>query len=280
MLNSYIDNIDKYLHDFLPINQPLTEAINYSIIGSGKRFRAKLCYLVAMSFGAKDEVIHSSSCALEMIHSYSLIHDDLPAMDDDNWRHNKLTNHKKFNEATAILAGDALQSLAFTIIINDKNLTDNIKIDLLNTLSSASFLIANGQKLDIDADDKIDLIKLENIHMQKTAPLIISSIEMGAIIAKVDIKNMELLLNFGKKIGLAYQIQDDVLDVLGSNNIGKSSNSDLKNNKTTYIDLLGEKQATIKYNNLYNKALEILTQLTVNTDKLVSLILTIKNRKF
>lgn len=270
--------VQQQLAKFLPQNTSLSEAITYSVENQGKRFRANLCYITAAVFNININLVHSSSCALELIHSYSLIHDDLPAMDNDDTRHNQPTNHKKFDEATAILAGDSIQTLAFKILANDNNLSSDIKIELIKILTNASWHMAQGQKLDIDGANNLE--ELQNIHQLKTGALISASVQMGAVLSGVSVGNLQILTTFGNKIGLAYQMQDDVLDYSPIEIIGKSSNSDVNNNKNTFVSFLGIEKTKNNYQQLYNSALQDISQINVNTKELQELIKIIINRGF
>jgi geranylgeranyl pyrophosphate synthase len=270
----YQQIIETKLIDFIPKNT-LDESIKYSLLGGGKRFRGSLCYLTANIFNADLQKIHSSSCALEMIHAYSLIHDDLPAMDDDDTRRGKPTSHKKFDEATAILAGDGLQTLAFKTISEDKNLESDVKIKLLQILTNASFDMVLGQKLDIDSNDKTTLKELENINQLKTGALLKASVLMGGIIAKVDEKTNDILSDFANFLAKAYQVQDDCFDDKSDVEIGKTNNSD----KTTFATILGTEKATKHYQELYDNALKELQKID-NSDNVKAIVLKMKNRKF
>jgi geranylgeranyl pyrophosphate synthase len=168
-----------------------------------------------------------------MIHAYSLIHDDLPAMDDDDIRRGKPTSHKKFNEADAILAGDGLQTLAFKIIADDKNLDSDIKIKLLHVLTNASFDMVLGQKLDINSGDNPTIEELENINKLKTGAILKASVLMGSIASGNDDKINQIFENFAENLAKAYQVQDDCFDFKDSTEIGKTNNA----NKTTFATI-------------------------------------------
>ncbi|MBT2214411.1 polyprenyl synthetase family protein [Virgibacillus dakarensis] len=219
----------------------------YSIEAGGKRLRP---ILLTASFEAYDQdkqKIISTAAALEMIHTYSLIHDDLPAMDDDDFRRGKPTNHRVFDEATAILAGDALLTYSFQIISDDPLLTDRQKIFLIKLLSQASGpngMVA-GQMMDIEAENNaVSLERLEEIHALKTGELIKFAIIAGAFIGGATNKQLEFLDQFAYNLGLIFQVQDDILDVIGDQDkIGKPVGSDEGNNKSTYPKLLGTEGA-------------------------------------
>lgn len=270
----YKNSIETQLENFVPENS-LSEVVKYSLLGGGKRFRGSLCYLIAEMFGVDIKKVHSSSCSLEMIHAYSLIHDDLPAMDNDDFRRGKPTSHKQFDEASAILAGDGLQTLAFKIITSDDSIDDAIKIQLLQTLTTASFDMVLGQQLDMQSGDNITLKELEQINRLKTGALLIASVKMGGILAKVDDKTAEILTNFATYLAKAYQVQDDSFDGKKLYEIGKSNNSD----KTTFVDLLGLEQAVQHYQDLYDNASKELQKIN-GSEKLQELVTLIKHRKF
>lgn len=240
----------------LEIPPHLKESMLYSIKAGGKRVRP---LLVMASYEAyrKDvkKTIHTSA-ALEMIHTYSLIHDDLPAMDDDDYRRGKLTNHKVFDEATAILAGDSLLTYAFEIIANDPLLTDKEKVYTIQKLSVASGpqgMIA-GQTLDIEAEEKeITLDELNQIHKNKTGALIQFAVHIGAYFAGASEEQLSYLDKYSYYIGLLFQVQDDILDITGDEErLGKPVGSDEINAKNTYPSLLGLEGAK-KYRDYYAK---------------------------
>jgi farnesyl diphosphate synthase/geranylgeranyl diphosphate synthase type II len=266
--------IEEQLAHYIP-NNALHSTIAYSLLDGGKRFRSSLCYLTAEIFNTDIQKIHTSSCALEMIHAYSLIHDDLPAMDDDDIRRGKPTSHKKFNEADAILAGDGLQTLAFQTIAEDEMLDNNTKIKLLQTLTDASFQMVLGQKLDMDSHSQTSLTELTEINALKTGALLIASVKMGGIIAKIDNTTSKILESFAQNLAMAYQVQDDSFDTKKVAEIGKSNNSE----KTTFVDILGIEKATQYYQELYDNALKELQKID-NSDKLQDLVLIMKNRNF
>ncbi|MRH43172.1 polyprenyl synthetase family protein [Aquibacillus halophilus] len=215
----------------------------YSIEAGGKRLRPILMMASAESFGGNYQSVLPIAIALEMVHTYSLIHDDLPAMDDDNYRRGKPTNHRKFDEATAILAGDGLLTYSFELIMRQPNITDEQKVYIVKQLANASGpkgMVA-GQILDMQAEKKnIELQALEKIHTLKTGQLIKFAIVSGAYIANASKEQMEALDTFSYYIGLIFQVQDDILDVTGDPTIlGKPVGSDEENFKSTYPKLLG-----------------------------------------
>ncbi|MBO8154832.1 MAG: polyprenyl synthetase family protein [Bacillaceae bacterium] len=234
----------------------------YSIEAGGKRLRPILLMATYEAFEPLSEKVIPVACALEMIHTYSLIHDDLPAMDDDDWRRGKLTNHKKFDEATAILAGDGLLTSAFYVISSSSELNAEEKIFLLRELSKASGpegMVA-GQMMDLQAEGKtIDLKELEQIHLLKTGELIRFSVRAGAYLGGATPPQLEQLDHFSKSLGLIFQIQDDILDVTGNaEELGKPVGSDEMSEKSTYPKLLGLDGANEKKEYYMRKARESL----------------------
>jgi farnesyl diphosphate synthase len=214
----------------------------------------------------------------ELIHCYSLIHDDLPSMDDDDFRRGKLSCHKKFDEATAILAGDAIQPLALEVLttINDKKLLPEQKLKIINLFAKACGPkgMVEGQSRDIDAEGKnIKIDALDEIHYLKTGKLIEACVESICILKKdLPKKHLKAFLDFAKKFGLAFQIKDDILDVLGEEKtIGKPVNSDSKLNKATYPSIIGLEASQLRAEKLCSEALKILNKLPYNTDNLIKL---------
>ncbi|UOQ47490.1 polyprenyl synthetase family protein [Gracilibacillus caseinilyticus] len=246
ILKSEQDNINntllKYIHQ-LEVPARLKESVLYSIEAGGKRLRPLLMKLTCEGLGGEVDKVYPAAVALEMIHTYSLIHDDLPAMDDDMYRRGKLTNHKKYDEATAILAGDGLLTNSFHLISTTKAYTDVQKVKVITALSKASGLegMVAGQYLDMEAENKlVSVTALEHIHHLKTGRLISSAIEIGAYLADVTEEKREIMKRFGDCLGLIFQIQDDILDVEGDQElIGKRVGSDIDNDKSTYPGLLG-----------------------------------------
>nr|WP_234982537.1 farnesyl diphosphate synthase [Ornithinibacillus halophilus] len=268
MFTNYIkENIDfvhKELTRFLnslPIPQNLKKSMLYSVEAGGKRLRPILLLASYEAFKKEDEKrtkIISSMAALEMIHTYSLIHDDLPAMDDDDLRRGKPTNHKVFDEATAILAGDALLTYSFEIIAKDSLLTDAEKVRIIQMLSSASGPkgMVGGQILDMEAEKRtVSLEEMENIHDLKTGELLKFAVGAGAFLGNATEEQIKELKNFAYYLGLIFQVQDDILDIIGDENkIGKATGSDELNEKSTYPKLLGLEGATKKKDDYVQKA--------------------------
>lgn len=253
----------------------LFKAARYSLLGAGKRLRPILTIATAETFNKSSESALSAACAIEMIHTYSLIHDDLPCMDNDDFRRGKPSLHKAFGEAQAVLTGDYLLTYAFEVIVNDSALNAQQKVALISLIaknSGCQGMIA-GQFLDIQAENQtIDLEALKYIHKYKTGALINASILAGGIIANASPKEFQLLNDFGHDLGLAFQIIDDVIDVTSSElKHGKSIASDTVNNKTTYVTLLGVKPARQAAEDLYDRALHHLQAIGIDTALLKAL---------
>ena len=226
-------------------SKTLLNAMQYSFLNGGKRIRAALCYTIGDALNVDQNNLNYCALAIEAIHAYSLIHDDLPAMDNDNMRRGQPTCHIKFNEATAILAGDALQTLAFESLSLFRNITiDQLQalLKLLSTSAGAKGMVA-GQQLDLDAEgQQSNLCTLEHIHQHKTGKMIEASVLMPVLLSSyaTDTRVYNHLYQFATLIGLAFQIKDDLLDITQSTEIlGKTANSDLNLDKSTYPSLLG-----------------------------------------
>ncbi len=236
----------------------LHEAMRYSALDGGKRFRPVLVYAMGKSLGLSLEQLDPLACAIELIHAYSLIHDDLPAMDNDDLRRGRPTCHRKFDEATAILAGDALQALAFEILANELPANSEISLSLIGSIARAcgSTGMAGGQALDLEAvGATLDLDQLETMHCLKTGALIQASVLAPCILAAVDQDVLERFAVFGKCVGLAFQIHDDILDVTGDSTVtGKSSQADAALNKPTFPSILGLDKSIQRAVSLRNQA--------------------------
>ncbi len=221
--------------------QSLRDAIRWSLFGGGKHFRPALLFAVGRAFGAADDQLVRTASAVEMLHTYSLIHDDLPSMDDDDLRRGRETCHKKFGEATAILAGDALQALSFQVIAEDDRLRSDIRIRLTSKLAQAAAKMVAGQQMDLEAEgEKLALDEIEYIHRNKTGALIRFSAEAGAIIADADDADFTAISSFGEKLGLLFQMKDDLLDVTKTTEeLGKTAGKDLAAAKATYPAIRG-----------------------------------------
>jgi len=279
-LETYQVRINAYLKQHLPspshAPQRLHKAIHYAVLNGGKRLRPLLVYATGTCLDAEPTLLDAPAAAVELIHSYSLVHDDLPAMDNDDLRRGKPSCHKAFNQATAILVGDALQALAFECLADQSPHPSGIKIQMIKTLATASgsMGMSGGQDLDLEAEGKtLDLAQLEKIHRLKTGALIQASVQLGAITAGcTDTATLSLLHSFAENIGLAFQIQDDILDVEGETEIlGKTSGSDATNHKATYPAILGPTEAKKRRQKAYDTAMEALNQSPFDTTNLSNL---------
>lgn len=240
----------------------LHQAMRYAVLGGGKRIRPVLVYSSGVAVGAALEPLDGPACAVEFIHAYSLIHDDLPAMDDDDLRHGQPSCHKAFGEALAILAGDALQALAFQTLSQDATMVSDlaIRLRMLGVLAQAagSRGMVGGQAIDLAAvGRKLTLAELENMHIHKTGALIRASVLLGALSQPgVDPAMLERLDHYAKCIGLAFQIRDDILDVIGDTaTLGKTTGADRALDKPTYPELLGLDGAREHARSLHEAAL-------------------------
>ncbi|MFZ9653230.1 MAG: polyprenyl synthetase family protein [Steroidobacteraceae bacterium] len=230
-----------------PGSPRLREAMRYSVLGGGKRLRPLLVYTAGAALGASAEVLDDPAAAVELIHVYSLVHDDLPAMDDDDLRRGRPTCHRAFDEATAILAGDALQALAFEVLAGtgayaEPELRRRLVMTRLLARGIGTLGMAGGQAIDLEAVGReLDLTQLQEMHRRKTGALIETSVLLGAAAADVhDGPRYEALRHYGDAIGIAFQIQDDILDVTGTTaDIGKIAGADAARDKPTYTSLLG-----------------------------------------
>lgn len=245
------------------IPENLHESMAYSLFAGGKRLRPVLLFASYDTFAKDKDKPLKTAVALEMIHTYSLIHDDLPAMDDDDYRRGTLTNHRKFDEATAILAGDALLTYSFELVAQDVRLTADEKVAVLQSLAKASGSegMVAGQILDMEGEDHaLSLEELEEIHKLKTGQLISFAITTGAYLANVDADKIQHLEQYAYYLGLIFQVQDDILDVIGDpDKLGKPVGSDMDNEKSTYPNLLGldgAKQQRKQYEKLAKEALQ------------------------
>jgi geranylgeranyl pyrophosphate synthase len=251
----------------------LHESMRYMVLGGGKRIRPLLSYAAGEALGLDPALIDRPACAVELIHAYSLIHDDLPAMDDDDLRRGRLTCHRAFDEATAILAGDALQSLAFQALAEAPGLDAARRIAMVASLARASGSrgMVGGQALDLAAEGNVqDLAMLEHIHIHKTGALIRAAVQMGILAHNApDTDHVERLDRYAKCLGLAFQIQDDVLDVEGDTDlIGKTAGRDQILDKATYPALVGLAEAKEMAASLIADALRSIEVFSAGADPL------------
>ena len=266
---SQVPKIEQQLSEqILSIDAPvsLKEAMNYSLSAGGKRVRPLFLLAVLDLLKVNHSEAWTVGASIEMIHTYSLIHDDLPSMDNDDFRRGKLTNHKVYGEAIAILAGDGLLTYSFGVLARLTEVTAESKLELIDLLSKAAGAegMVGGQVLDIESErKKVTVDELETIHINKTGALLSFSIEAGAILAEADDKTRKALSDFGFHIGLAFQIQDDILDIEGTTEeLGKTAGKDVASEKNTYPALLTLNGAKDKRDWHYNKAIFSLRQVT------------------
>ncbi len=259
----------------------LYEAIRWSLFGRGKRFRPALVFASAKAFGVELQKVQTTAAAIEMIHTYSLIHDDLPSMDDDDLRRGRQTCHVRFDESTAILAGDALQAMAFASIANDENLSAVIRIKLLKIVGDAAALMVEGQQMDLEAEGKeISIETIEDIHRKKTGALINASACVGAVIADPKESDLAAISNFGENIGLLFQMTDDLLDISESSaTLGKTAGKDLASAKATYPSVIGIEATVAGAEQVYIAALKALDPLSGETQILKQIAEYIINRR-
>jgi farnesyl diphosphate synthase len=265
--------------------QKLHQAMRYTVLDGGKRTRPLLTYATGQALGLSEEVLDGPACAVEFIHVYSLIHDDLPAMDNDDLRRGKPTCHKAYDEATAILAGDALQALAFEVLANDPSIqvdaAARLKMITALTKASGSQGMVGGQAIDLaSVGSKLNLPELENMHIHKTGALIRASVNMAALSKpNLDPALAKNLDHYAKCIGLSFQVKDDILDVESDTaTLGKTQGKDVDNDKPTYPALLGMAGAKQKAQELHEQAVASLTDFGSEADLLRELSLYIIER--
>ena len=271
--------VEAALGRFLPSENTLPvqlhQAMRYAMLGGGKRIRPLLVYAAGQASGARQHALDVAACSVECIHAYSLVHDDLPAMDDDNLRRGKPTCHKVYGEAEAILAGDALQALAFFLLAHADMgaISSHRRLQMIELLSQASGSrgMVGGQSLDLAATGKqLDIAELEHMHIHKTGALIRASVLLGADCAENLADDQKQALDrYGKYIGLAFQVHDDILDVTGNTEqLGKETGADSALNKPTYPSLLGLAGARERARELHQAALDSLDGLDESADPL------------
>lgn len=276
LLDHYADRVNQQLNQRLPLetNAPKTlhKAMRYSVLGGGKRIRPALVYATGEAFNTNLKTLDCAACAVELMHCYSLIHDDLPAMDDDDLRRGRPTCHKAFDEATAILAGDAIQAQAFAMLAED-DASHKQRVHMIQQLakSSGSLGMAGGQAIDLASVNKqLKETELTKMHTLKTAALIQASVLMAVIAS--DIYNPQTFAHFAhfsEKVGLAFQIRDDILDIQAdTETLGKPQGSDAAQNKPTYPSIVGVEQAENTANNLLQEALDEIKDLDSRAENL------------
>ena len=278
--------VDNYLSNYFKnkgsYNSLIYDAANYSLNVGGKRIRPILFMLVYNMYKGKDKEIIDMAAAIEMIHTYSLIHDDLPCMDNDDLRRGKPTNHKVYGENIAVLAGDALLNEAMILLMDFsiKNGKDALVAAREIAYAAGADGMIGGQVVDIiNEGKKISKEELNYMHLKKTGELIRASIVAGAILAEVDKSEIELLNKFGLNLGLAFQIKDDILDVTGDvNKLGKNTLAD--GNKSNFITMYGLEECKVMCENLTDECIAILEKISVNTDILKKLTIELFERDF
>lgn len=289
LLHSYTQQVDAQLELIIPQAagpaSKLYKAMRYSVFNGGKRVRPALCFAAADAIGASNSNTAKVAAAVEMIHAYSLIHDDLPAMDDDDLRRGVPTCHIKFDEATAILAGDGLQSLAFKQLTELADLPASINLKLIAILSDLAGCngMATGQAIDLASTGKqLSAEELNFMHNHKTGALIEASVVMGALATnQATDDQIEAFKQYARAIGLAFQIQDDILDVESSTEeLGKSQGSDSANDKATYTSILGIEKARSEAEKLYQTSIDALSIFSTSADPLRALAKFIVHRSF
>ncbi len=278
LLDDYLaevrDHVDRTLDGLVPRSdvEParLHEAIRWSLFPGGKRIRPVILYATGEVFGAARENLANTAAAIEMIHTFSLIHDDLPAMDNDDLRRGRAACHKQFGEATAILAGDVLQTLAFKAVADDLSLSAEMRVLLITLLADTSGTplgMVAGQQLDLQAEGRtVTLSEIEIIHARKTGALISAAATSGAMIGGATIAQMDSIATYANMLGLLFQITDDILDVTQeTETLGKTAGKDAAANKATYPGLLGldgSRDAALK---VYGEACDALAEIDENT---------------
>jgi farnesyl diphosphate synthase/geranylgeranyl diphosphate synthase type II len=288
IFDTYRERVNSKLEAYLSsicsnnyLQSELNNVMSYSVFAGGKRFRPILTYTTASLYDIDLIKADACACAIELIHVYSLIHDDLPAMDNDDMRHNQPSSHKTFGEAQAILAGDGLQALAFEILTRDESIEPVIRIELLKLLAISAYEMADGQSIDLSVvSKKVDIELLNNMYKKKTGSLISCAVKFGAL-HNNNSKDSDILDSYSKNIGLAYQVQDDVLDISSTEKVlGKRQNSDLEKGKPTYPTILGLDESIRIYKDLYKEAMDEISDLSVNAEPLRKLTEKLMQRAF
>lgn len=275
---TYYNNQRKLIDSFLENRlakkgiSKVDDAMAYSLLAGGKRIRPVLLMATAEALGVKGYNYLPVACGLEMIHTYSLIHDDLPCMDDDDYRRGRLTNHKVFGEAMAVLAGDGLLTLAFEVMLEQKNVDPRVLIETVREMAmcAGNFGMVGGQGLDLENEGKsISAEELRKMHAGKTGALFIAAVRGGAHLAGANEQELLALTKFADLLGLAFQITDDILDVEGTTeDLGKPAGSDEKNHKSTYVSLYGLETAKALAEKTVAEALECLEMFGENAEAL------------
>jgi geranylgeranyl pyrophosphate synthase len=278
--------LEQVINDDPSVPSRLREAMGYSVLGAGKRIRPLLCFASAELCGLDSGAIDTIAASVELVHAYSLVHDDLPAMDDDDLRRGRPTTHRQFDEATAILAGDALQAIAYEILCTDTVLTANphVQSQIIGVLAKAigPAGMVGGQMLDLEAEGKkLDEARLEAVHRSKTGQLIWAAIVMPSKLADLSPEARVALDHYARDIGLVFQIRDDLLEIeQDTSTLGKNANSDAEKDKSTYPSILGADAARARADAIYSDALIALDRVGVDADGLRWVAEFIMNRDF
>lgn len=286
---AYYENQRQLVENFLKTRlarkgiSRVDEAMEYSLLAGGKRIRPILLMATAEALGVKGYNFLPVACGLEMIHTYSLIHDDLPCMDNDDYRRGRLTNHKVYGEAMAVLAGDGLLTLAFEVMLEQKNVPAPALIETVREMAmcAGNFGMVGGQGLDLEFEGKeITPEQLRKLHSGKTGALFIAAVRGGAHLAGANEQELLALTKFADLLGLAFQIEDDILDVVGTEaELGKPVGSDAKNNKSTYVSLYGLEAARELSNKTVEEANQCLEMFGEKAEPLREIIKLMCNRK-
>ncbi len=278
-LEAKIVEVNKSLHKYLEEKDnpqaTIYKAMDYSLHAGGKRIRPVLTLACAELLGAETDKIMPFACALEMIHTYSLIHDDLPCMDDDDLRRGKPTNHKVYGEAIAVLAGDGLLNLAYETILKQSQLSPNMTLAALAVIAENAGVegMIGGQVIDLESEGKtIDAITLMTMHLHKTAALIMASAKVGALLGGGGRDDLIAMEEFARYLGIAFQIKDDILDVAGNEEqLGKTVGSDCENQKSTFVSIYGLEQSEKMLADYTQKAIDVLSRYGAKAEFLIEL---------
>lgn len=285
----YYDTRKKLVNNFLEKRMEkrgisnVDDAMKYSLLAGGKRLRPILLMATAEAVGANGYDFLPAACGLEMIHTYSLIHDDLPCMDNDDYRRGRLTNHKVFGEAMAVLAGDGLLTLAFEVMLEQRNVKPSTLVEVVHetAMCAGNFGMVGGQALDLDAENRqITAKELKTLHEGKTGAMFIAAVRGGAHLAGATDEQLLAMTRFAELIGLAFQIEDDILDVTSTaEELGKPIGSDEKNNKSTYVSLFGLETARKMADETTKEALACLDSFGEKAEPLREIAKLMTNRK-
>jgi geranylgeranyl diphosphate synthase type II len=275
--------VEKYLDEQIPVSSTLHQSMKYSLLSPGKRLRPALILATGTMFGQQEQDLLPFAAAVECIHAYSLIHDDLPCMDNDDLRRGQPTNHRVFGQAIALLAGDALQTLAFELMTRKTSVSDSIQINVIRTLAEASGMqgMVLGQTADMQAEQnrEASLEALEFIHLHKTGKLLQACVVIGGLSAEVSPSDHSHLKAFGGHLGMAFQIVDDILDVTGDTALlGKTVGADVAHGKLTYPSLLGLSETRTRLQDIQEMANQELSALSVDGEVLRQMLSMVVNR--